>query len=55
MGASVWRGRITFGLVSIPARLVKAARRERARFLETGKGTPSKVLHFQLRSGPLDK
>jgi hypothetical protein len=23
--------------------------------METGKGTPSKVLHFQLRSGPLDK
>lgn len=32
MGASVWRGRITFGLVSIPVRLVKAARRERTRF-----------------------
>src|SRR5436305_1691997 len=32
MAASVWRGRITFGLVSIPVRLVKAARRERARF-----------------------
>jgi hypothetical protein len=23
--------------------------------MEGGKGTPSKVLHFQLRSGPLDK
>ncbi len=32
MPASVWRGRITFGLVSIPVRLVKAARRERSRF-----------------------
>ena len=32
MAASVWRGRITFGLVSIPVRLVKAARRERTRF-----------------------
>ena len=32
MAASVWRGRITFGLVSIPVRLVKAARRERIRF-----------------------
>jgi DNA end-binding protein Ku len=32
MAASVWRGRITFGLVAIPVRLVKAARRERTRF-----------------------
>ena len=32
MAASAWRGRITFGLVSIPVRLVKAARRERTRF-----------------------
>ena len=32
MAASVWRGKITFGLVSIPVRLVKAARRERTRF-----------------------
>jgi DNA end-binding protein Ku len=32
MAASVWRGRITFGLVSIPVRLMKAARRERTRF-----------------------
>ena len=32
MAASVWRGRITFGVVSIPVRLVKAARRERIRF-----------------------
>ena len=32
MAASVWRGRITFGLVSIPVRLLKAARRERTRF-----------------------
>jgi non-homologous end joining protein Ku len=32
MAASVWRGRITFGLVSIPVRLLKAARRGRTRF-----------------------
>src|SRR5262245_59466181 len=32
MAVSIWRGRITFGLVSIPVRLVKAARRERTRF-----------------------
>jgi DNA end-binding protein Ku len=32
MPATVWRGRISFGLVSIPVRLYKAARRERIRF-----------------------
>jgi DNA end-binding protein Ku len=32
MAAAVWRGRITFGMVSIPVRLHKAARRERIRF-----------------------
>lgn len=32
MAASVWRGRLAFGMVSIPVRLYKAARRERIRF-----------------------
>lgn len=32
MAATTWRGRIAFGMVSIPVRLYKAARRERARF-----------------------
>lgn len=32
MAATVWRGRIAFGMVSIPVRLHKAARRERIRF-----------------------
>jgi DNA end-binding protein Ku len=32
MAASTWRGRIAFGMVSIPVRLFKAARRERIRF-----------------------
>ena len=32
MPATVWRGRIVFGMVSIPVRLHKAARRERIRF-----------------------
>ncbi len=30
--ASIWRGRLAFGMVSIPVRLYKAARRERIRF-----------------------
>lgn len=32
MPATVWRGRLAFGMVSIPVRLHKAARRERIRF-----------------------
>lgn len=32
MAASVWKGRLAFGMVSIPVRLYKAARRERIRF-----------------------
>src|ERR1041385_3291848 len=32
MPTSVWRGRLAFGMVSIPVRLYKAARRERIRF-----------------------
>jgi len=32
MAASTWRGRIAFGMVSIPVRLYKAGRRERIRF-----------------------
>jgi DNA end-binding protein Ku len=32
MAATVWKGRLAFGMVSIPVRLSKAARRERIRF-----------------------
>src|SRR5438067_343328 len=32
MPASVWKGRLAFGMVAIPVRLFKAARRERIRF-----------------------
>ena len=32
MASTTWRGRIAFGMVSIPVRLYKAARRERIRF-----------------------
>src|SRR3954453_6097397 len=62
MAASVWRGRITFGLVSIPVRLVKAARHERTKFRRVQRvhaeepdepeasATPPRVLEF--RSAP---
>src|SRR5581483_8424666 len=31
MPSNVWRGHLTFGLVSIPVRLLRAARKERVR------------------------
>jgi DNA end-binding protein Ku len=48
--ASVWRGRITFGLVSIPVKLEKAARRERISFRHVRRAqalqTENKVIAF---------
>ncbi len=41
MAASVWRGRLTFGLVSVPVRLYKAARRERIRFHHVYRPAPA--------------
>ena len=32
VASTVWKGRLTFGMVSVPVRLYKAARRERIRF-----------------------
>lgn len=40
MPASVWKGRITFGMVSIPVRLHKAARRERILFRQVYRPAP---------------
>jgi len=34
MASSVWRGHISFGLVTIPVRLYKAARKERVKLRE---------------------
>jgi DNA end-binding protein Ku len=43
MPASVWRGRLVLGLVSIPVRLHKAARRERVRFHHVYRQAPAAV------------
>ena len=32
VAATVWKGRLAFGMVSVPVRLYKAARRERVKF-----------------------
>lgn len=43
MPASVWKGHVTFGLVSIPVRLVKAAQAERIRMHHLDRKTGSRV------------
>jgi DNA end-binding protein Ku len=43
MPATVWRGRIAFGMVSIPVRLHKAARRERIKFHNVYRPTGANV------------
>jgi DNA end-binding protein Ku len=40
MATTVWHGYLTFGLVSIPVRLFKAARSEKIRFHQLHKSTP---------------
>jgi hypothetical protein len=40
MASTVWRGHITFGLISVPVRLVRAARSERVRMRELYKVAP---------------
>jgi hypothetical protein len=41
MAATVWKGHLTFGLVSIPVRLVKAARRETVGFNQLYRAEPA--------------
>jgi DNA end-binding protein Ku len=40
MGATVWKGHVTFGLVSIPVRLYKAARAEKVSFRQLHRRAP---------------
>jgi DNA end-binding protein Ku len=40
MASTVWRGNIAFGLVSIPVRLIRAARRERIKFQHVHRSEP---------------
>jgi DNA end-binding protein Ku len=43
MATAVWKGHITFGLVSIPVKLYRAARPERVRFRQLDRQTGSRV------------
>ena len=38
MAVTVWKGHLTFGLVAIPVRLLRAARRERISFHQLHRG-----------------
>src|ERR1700678_1616395 len=44
MAASVWKGHITFGLISIPVRLLRAARSERVPLRELYRADSASVL-----------
>ncbi len=41
MPSTVWRGQLTFGLVSVPVRLHRAARKERIKLQYVGRSTPA--------------
>jgi len=40
MPVTVWKGQLTFGLVSIPIRIIRAARQERVRFTQVYRAQP---------------
>ena len=43
MATSVWKGHLTFGLVSIPVRLCRAARADKVEFRQVHRGTGTRV------------
>ena len=53
MPVTVWKGQLTFGLVSIPIRIIRAARQERIRFTQVYR--PEAALREQARNGPRDE
>jgi hypothetical protein len=40
MPVTVWKGQLTFGLVSVPIRIIRAARQERVRFTQVYRTQP---------------
>src|SRR5687767_4746776 len=45
MAATVWKGHLTFGLVSIPVKLYRAARPEKVSFRQLHGATGTRVRH----------
>jgi DNA end-binding protein Ku len=52
MATSVWRGHLTFGLVSVPVKLVKAARAEKVSFRQLHKATGTRVQQRFVATAP---
>ena len=52
MGSTVWRGFVTFGLISVPVRLFRAARAERVSFRRLYRAQPSRAVN---RAEPVDE
>jgi DNA end-binding protein Ku len=50
MATTVWHGHLTFGLVSIPVRLFKAARSEKIRFHQLHKSSPRQTAPAPMRA-----
>src|SRR5438445_7990787 len=51
MAVTVWKGHLTFGLVSIPIRLFRAARREKIRFHQLYSTDQTQGLPVELEQG----
>src|SRR5258705_9946832 len=43
MASTIWKGHLTFGLISIPIKLVRAARAEKVRMHHLQRGTGARV------------
>lgn len=52
MASTVWRGYVTFGLISIPVRLFRAARAERVSFRRLHRQEPNQTLRIQAPQEP---
>jgi len=55
MAATVWKGHLSFGLVSIPVRLYKAARAEKIKFRQLYRPAPASGLQYEPSSPRLDE
>jgi DNA end-binding protein Ku len=54
MAATVWKGHLTFGLISIPVKMMRAARAEKISFRQLHRADHSRVRRTYLRDEPLE-
>jgi non-homologous end joining protein Ku len=54
MAATVWKGHLTFGLISIPVKMVRAARAEKISFRQLHRADHCRVRQTYLRDEPLE-